>query len=491
MLQGTDGAAVIHFRPVFFVIGILLTTLAVVMVLPAVVDAAAGSRDWTVFISSAGVTLFIGVALMIANWAPRLDIEVREAFLATTLAWIVASAAGALPMAFSQMHLSFTDAFFEAMAGITTTNATTIVGLSSAPPGILLWRALLQMLGGAGFMVMAVVVLPFLKIGGMQLFHMESSRGPDRAMPRAAAVAAGIIVIYLAFIALDATLLWISGMTGFDAVCHALATLSTGGFSTYGDSIGHFKSLPIEIITTVFMLLGGMPFVLYLQLARGRPERLFRDSQVRAFLALYVGTVLALTLWQWRTGGETLAQAFRAVSFTVASTMTTTGFVTADYQSWGGFGAAVILFLTVVGACTGSTAGGIKIYRLEILYATAKAQIRRIIQPHGLFEPYYAGKPIPDPVASSVMGFFFLFALTFAVLSLGLAATGLDFLTSVSGVASAMANLGPGLGSTIGPTGDFGGLPESAKWLLSLGMLLGRLELYAALVLTWPEFWRG
>ena len=244
-------------------------------------------------------------------------------------------------------------------------------------------------------------------------------------------------------------------------------------------------------ITTVFMLLGSMPFVLYLQALQGRPRRLFCDSQVLTFLGLYAAAVAALVLWQWLGGGETFPQALRDASFSVASIMTTTGFTTVDYQTWGGFAVVTILFLTVVGACTGSTAGGIKIYRLEILYATAKAQFRRIIQPHGVFVPYYGGKPIPDPVASSVMGFFFLFALTFATLTLALGAAGLDFLTSLSGVATAMANVGPGLGAIIGPSGNFAGLPDSAKWFLSLGMLLGRLELYGVLVLLWPEFWRG
>ncbi len=481
----------IDVRPVFFVIGILLAVLAAVMILPAAADAAVGNRDWTVFAVSAGITLFFGVALIIGNRTPRLRIEVREAFLLATLAFIVAAAAAALPMVLCGLHLNYTDAYFEAMAGLTTTASTVISGLDSAPPGILLWRALLQMLGGIGFMAMAVVVLPFLKVGGMQLFRMDSARESDRALPRTAQVATGIAAIYLVFIAIDATLLWAAGMTGFQAVVHALATVSTGGFSSSDESIGHFKSLPIEIVTTVFMLLGALPFALYLQLMRGRPGRLLRDSQVRAFFGLYAATVLVLTLWQWISGGETFWGALRAVSFTIAAVMTTTGFVTADYDTWGGFAAAVILFLMAVGACTGSPAGGIKIFRLEVLYAATRAQIRRLIQPHGVFVPEYGGRPIPDSVASSVMGFFFLFALTFAVLSLALGATGLDFLTSVSGVASAMSNVGPGLGPVIGPGGNYAALPDAAKWLLSLGMLLGRLELYTALVLLWPGFWRG
>lgn len=481
----------IDLRPVFFVIGILLATLAVVMAFPALIDALAHNRDWTVFASSAALTLFLGVALIIANWTPRFEIDVREGFLLVTLAWVVAGTAGALPMMFSQLHLGITDAYFEAMSGITTTGSTVIVGLSSAPPGILLWRALLQMLGGMGFLFMGVAVLPYLKVGGMQFFRMETADRSENALPRLAQVAGGIAVIYLGLIAVDATLLWAAGMRGFDAVCHAMATLSTGGFSTFDDSIGHFKSLPIEIITTVFMLIAALPFPLYLQVVRGRPGRLFANSQVHTFLGLYLATVIVLTLWQWLGGGEKFADAVRTVSFTAASIMTTTGFVTADYQSWGGFVMVLILFLTVVGACTGSPAGGLKIYRLEVLYATARSQIRRLTQPRGLFAAQYGGRPIPDPVASSVMGFFFLFALTFAALSIGLTATGLDFLTSVSGTAAAMGNVGRGLGGLVGPMGNFNALPDAAKWLLSLGMLLGRIELYSALILLWPDFWRG
>ena len=461
------------------------------MVLPAVVDAAAGNPDWAVFATSAAVTLFFGISLIIANRGGVFDMEVREAFLLTAVAWIVAAASGALPMVFSNLGLSVTDAFFEAMSGITTTGSTVITGLDTAPPGILLWRSLLQMLGGIGFIVLAIAVLPFLRVGGMQLFRMEFSDKSEKVLPRATQVASSIAVIYFALIALDATLLWFSGMTGFEAVCHAMTTLATGGFSTSDESIGHFHSFAIEGITTVFMLLAGMPFVLYLEFVRGRPGPLLRDSQVRGFLGLYAVAVTVLVLWQWLGGGEPFGKALREVSFNVASIMTTTGYATTEYQLWGAFAVFIILCLTVVGGCTGATAGGIKIYRLEVLYLTAKAQLRRIIQPHALIEPHYSGKPLPEAVMASVLGFFFLFTLNFVVLAVSLSAMGLDFLTSMSGVATAMGNVGPGLGPIIGPEGNFSTLPDGAKWLLAFGMLLGRLELYTVIVLLVPAFWRG
>lgn len=461
------------------------------MVLPTVVDAVAGNPDWAVFATSAAVTLFIGVSLIIANRGGVFTMEVREAFLLTALAWLVAAGAGALPIIFSNLNLSVTDAYFEAMSGITTTGATVIVGLDSAPPGILLWRSLLQMLGGIGFMVLAVAVLPFLKVGGMQLFRIEFTEKSEKALPRAAQVASGITVIYVVLIAIDATILWFLGMTGFEAVCHAMTTVATAGFSTSDQSIGHFNSVPIEIVTTLFMLLGALPFVRYLEMVRGKPKRLWRDSQVRGFLGLYAAAVLVLVLWRWLESSEPFGKALVEVTFNVASVMTTTGYATTHYEFWGAFATFVLLCLMVVGACAGSTSGGMKVYRVETLYVTAKAQIRRLIQPHALIEPHYAGKPLPETVVAAVLGYFFLFTLTFVVLSLGLGAMGLDFLTTISGVASALGNVGPGLGPIIGPEGDFSSLPDGAKWLLSLGMLLGRLELYTVMVLVVPAFWRG
>jgi trk system potassium uptake protein TrkH len=482
---------VIDFRPVFFVIGILLATLAVVMCLPALADIASGNPDWSVFAISAAITLFIGVALVFTNRRPHFTIEIREAFLLTTLSWVIVAAAGAVPLALSQLHLSAADAYFEAMSGITTTGSTVITGLDTLPPGILLWRSLLQLLGGGGFMVMAVAVLPHLRVGGMQLFRTESSDKYEKVLPRATQIASSITAIYLMLVALCATALWATGMTGFEAVNHAMATLATGGFSTSDASIGHFHSALIEGVLILFMLLGGTPFVLFLQALQGKPRRLITDTQVQSYLAIFLASSLVLAAWRALSGPDSFLHALRESAFNVASIMTTTGFTTTSYDQWGGFAACLILFLTVVGACTGSTAGGLKVYRLDVLYATAIERIRKLIHPHGIFIPHYNEKPVPEQVAASVMGFFFLFALTFAVLSFLLGALGLDFVTSISAVATAMSNVGPGLGRIVGPAGNFASLPDAAKWLLSLGMLLGRLELYTVLVLLSPRFWRG
>ncbi len=480
----------IDVRPVLFVIGILLVTLSLAMTVPAVADAAVGNPDWQVFTVSAGLTLFIGGGLILTNRAETFRITTREAFLLTTASWLVVALFGALPFAFSNLNLSFTDAFFEAMSGVTTTGSTVITGLDTAPPGILLWRALLQWLGGIGIIVMALAVLPMLQVGGMQLFYTEWRDTTEKALPRAAQIAAGIGIIYLALTLVCAALLWAFGMTGFEGIVHAMTTLATGGYSTSDASVAHFDSAAIDWTITVFMMLGGIPFVLYLQAVRGRPRLLFRDSQVHWYLsALLLGTA-SLFLWQWLVNGANPVLALRHAAFNVVSVMTGTGYATTDFGQWGGFASVVFILLMFMGGCAGSTSCGIKVFRFQVLYATARTQLLQLLQPHGVFIAYFNRKPLTETVVHSVMGFFFLFMLGFILLALGLGMLGLDFITSVSGAATAIANVGPGLGPVIGPAGTFAELPDAAKWLLSAGMLLGRLELFTVLVLFLPSFWR-
>ncbi len=480
----------IDFRPILFVIGLLMTTLAVAMGLPVVVDAAVGQSDWQVFAASAAVTLFVGIGLMLTNRTRGWNFTLRQAFLLTTLAWVVVPTFGALPFAFSELEMTYTDAFFEAMSGVTTTGSTVIVGLDYAPPGILLWRALLQWLGGVGIIVMAVAVLPILRVGGMQLFRMESSDTSDKAMPRVAQVASGIGSIYVVLTALCASAYFIAGMTGFEAVAHAMTTIATGGFSTSDASIGYFGAPVIDGIATVFMLLGSLPFVLYLRAARGTLTPLVRDSQVRWFLSIVATAVVVMTLYHANTNAVAYGDALRFASFNVVSVITGTGYATSDFSLWGSFALPMFLFMMFIGGCAGSTTCGIKVFRFQVAYATASSQIGRLLQPNGVYIPYYNRRPIPEQVSESVMGFFFVFIICFAGLALGLGLLGLDLLTAVSGAATAIANVGPGLGDVIGPAGNFASLPDAAKWLLSAGMLLGRLELFTVLILFAPHFWR-
>ena len=467
-----------------------MSTLAVAMCLPAIFDLIIGNPNWQVFLLAAALTLFIGIMLVLMTRDNVRKISIRQAFVLTTIVWVVIPSFAALPLTFADLQLSYTDAFFEAMSGLTTTGSTVMLGLDSTPPGILLWRALLQWLGGIGIIAMAIVILPLLQVGGMQLFRMESSDTSDKVMPRTTQIVTYISVLYVALTVLCAVLYWAGGMSGFDAVTHAMTTIATGGFSTHDASVGYFNSPAIDATATMFMLIGGMPFVLYLQALRGAPLRLIRDSQVRWFLATVV--IAVLSMWFYLVGdleGQVFKNFFR-VAFNVVSVITGTGYSTEDYSAWGPFAVSVLFFLMFVGGCAGSTTCGIKIFRFQVLYATAKNQMYRLLQPHGVFIPYYNRRPIPETVTESVMGFFFLYALAFAVIAMGLGLLGLDFLTAASGAATAISNVGPGLGPRIGPAGTFATLPDAAKWLLSFGMLLGRLELFTVLVLLVPSFWR-
>ncbi len=480
----------IDFRPILFITGILMSTLALAMCLPAVADAAVKNPDWEVFALAAAFTLLIGVMLMLTARSRARNLNQRQAFILTALSWTIIPAFGALPFTFSELELSYTDAFFEAMSGITTTGSTVLTGLDFAPPGILLWRALLQWLGGIGIIAMAIAILPMLQVGGMQLFRMESSDSSDKVLPRAAQLITYIGFIYLGMTMLCALSYWLAGMRGFDAVAHSMTTIATGGFSTSDQSIGHFASATIDSISVVFMLLGSLPFVLYLRALRGNPGSLWRDNQVHWFLTIVLLAVTAMALHLYLNNGFGIREAFRLASFNVVSIITGTGYATTDFGLWGTFGLTLIFFLMFIGGCAGSTTCGIKVFRFQVLYATAVTQIRRLLEPHGVFISYYNGKPIPYSVGDSVMSFFFLYALCFAVIAIGLGMIGLDFLTAMSGAATAISNVGPGLGDVIGPAGTFASLPDSAKWLLSLGMLLGRLELFTILVMLAPAFWR-
>jgi len=481
----------IESRPILFVLGILLTTLAIAMGLPAAVDAAVANPDWQVFTISSGSTLFLGVTLILMNRAEAGNLNVRQAFILTTSSWVLMPAFAALPLVFADLQLSYTDAFFEAMSGLTTTGSTVMVGLDNAPPGILLWRSLLQWLGGIGIIVMAVSILPMLRIGGMQLFRMEFAERMEKALPRAAQIGAAIALIYLGLTMICAALYWLAGMTGFSALNHAMTTVATGGFSTHDTSIGHYENTWIDIIAIAFMILGSLPFLLYLQMLRGQPLAFYRDTQVRWFFGLLLAFVVMMVIGLKTTAGWNLGTAALHGSFNVVSIMTGTGYATDDFGVWGSFAFPIFFFIMFIGGCAGSTTCGIKVFRFAVLYETARVQLRRLLMPHGVFIANYNKRPIPEGVSESVMSFFFLFVTSFALLAVALGMLGLDFVTAASGAATAIANVGPGLGATIGPAGNFSTLPEAAKWLLSLGMLIGRLELFTVLILITPSFWRN
>jgi trk system potassium uptake protein TrkH len=337
---------------------------------------------------------------------------------------------------------------------------------------------------------MAVAILPFLRIGGMQLFRTESSDRSDKLLPRVSQMAGAIIAVYLLLVLACLAFLWGAGMSFFDALCHAIGAIATGGFANYDSSIGFFRSPAIEVIVTVFMLLGGTTLFLFLRFAR-RDFRPFRnDTQLHWYFGIFFLFSAGIALWQVAVNDAAPLHAIRASAFAVASILTTTGFATEDYTLWGAFPIACFFFLTFVGGMTGSTAGGIKIFRLQVLCSIARVQIDRLMQPHRVILPIFNGRPIAEPIVFSVLAFLTLYGISFGLIAMGLALFGLDFVTSLSGAAAALGNVGPGLGEVIGPAGNYSTVPDGALWILSFGMLLGRLELLTVFVLFTPAFWR-
>ena len=479
------------FSPIIYLIGMLLCILSMFMIIPAFVDWFYGNKNWPAFVGSSMATLFVGLILFLTNKASTTEhLELRQAFLLTNSAWISIAIFGSLPFILSDIDMSFVDAFFESTSGITTTGATVIENLESKSHGILIWRALLQWLGGVGIIVMALAVLPMLSIGGMQLFKTESYETPDKVVPKAASFASGISIVYITLTVVWALMLWGAGMPIFDSIAHAMTTLATGGYSTKSESLAAFNSSTIEIIIIFGMLVGSLPFVHYLALTKNGMRNLIKDDQVKLFLTLVFFVVLIMSLYL-SSNNIPYLEALRLASFNVISIITGTGFGTSDFNNWGGFPTTILLILMFVGGCAGSTTCGLRMARIQVLIANAKAQVSKLIRPHAVVVSYYNQKPIPENVAESVMGFFFLYIISFAVIASLLGGLGLDLITAISGAASAIGNVGPGLGDIIGPSGSYQSIPELGKLILCAGMILGRLEIFAILVMFSPLFWKN
>ncbi|HHG89935.1 MAG TPA: TrkH family potassium uptake protein [Devosia sp.] len=480
------------FRSIQTIIGALVAALGLSMLLPAIADGVAGHEDWRVFAGASLVTTLSGAGLWASSAGKIETLTLRQAFLLTALIWVVLTLFGSLPLYWSDLNLSFTDALFEAMSGITTTGATVITTLDTAPPGILLWRGLLQWFGGLGIVVMAIAVLPMLQVGGMQMFRAEAFETPDKILPRAAQIAGGMTLIYGVLTILAAAAYWFFGMGLFDAIVHAMTTVATGGFSTRNGSIESYESIAIDYTSVTFMILGALPFALYLGAVQyGHWKRLFADSQIRTFFLLLVAVTTGMMIVQVQGNIYQGEEAFRHALFSVTSVMTGTGYATVDYGAWGPWATSVFFFLTFVGGCTGSTSCGIKIFRFQVLARDLYQHVRQILMPSLVYVKRYNGAPLPESVSISVQSFVFLYIVSFFVLALALTATGMDPVTALSGAATAISNVGPGLGDIIGPAGNFASLSDVAKWLLTAGMLVGRLEILIILVMFTPRFWRG
>lgn len=480
---------VLDMRPVGYVMGLLVSVLGASMLLPMALDLAAGNGEWHVFGQAAIVTGLAGglTALACANAVgPRLSIQ--QTFLLTTMVWLVLPLFGAVPFVLGATEASFTDAYFEAMSGLTTTGATVFVGLDDLPPGLLMWRGLLQWFGGIGIIVVAMAFLPELRVGGMQIFRSEAFDTFGKILPRAGQIASRISVIYLAFTLACGLAYAAAGMEPLDATVHAMTTVATGGFANYDASFAAF-SPAAQYVAVTFMLLAALPFVRYVQLTTGTARPLLVDPQVRGFFAAVLAVVAVIVAWRLLLTDARGEDAVRSTLFNVVSLITGTGYASRDYMQWGTLPVAALFFVGLIGGCAGSTACSIKVFRYQILLSAVAAQIRQINQPHGVFQPRYAGQILSEDVLSSVTSFFTLFVATLAVIAIGLGLLGLDFITAVSGAAAALANIGPGLGPEIGPAGNFRGLSDPAKWLLSMAMLVGRLELLTVYVLFTRRFW--
>ncbi|WP_239495314.1 TrkH family potassium uptake protein [Salinicola halophilus] len=478
-------------KPIFKVLALLLAVLAAFMLPPIVLLGLENDPDLWAFLKSIGVIVATVVVLLAWTWRTPVELKTRHMFILTTSSWVAISAFASLPLVLGAPQLSFTNAVFESVSAITTTGSTILSGIENLSDGLKLWRGLMQWMGGIGIIVMAIAILPFLKVGGMRLFQTESSDWSDKVLPRAGGIAKASGLIYLVFTLAAILSYRLAGMETLDAVVHAMSSVSTGGFANYDASFGIYQDRPLILwLGSLFMLAGALPFVLYIRLIRDSHGALWRDQQVRGLVTLLAVVVAALTLYRVAAFDEAPFAALTAVTFNVISVVSTTGYASADYSLWGPLAVTTFFFITFVGGCSGSTSGGMKIFRFQVGGLTLLNQLRYLVHPSGVFAQRYNGRPLSDEVVRAVIAFSFFFFLTFAVFALALSALGLDMVTAVTGAATALANVGPGLGDTIGPAGNFAPLPDAAKWILCLGMLMGRLEILTVLVLLMPFFWR-
>lgn len=482
----------INYKVIAIFLGTFLMALGLCMCVPALIDLYYDSLDWLVFLKSGTLTFFVGLALYFPFRMPVSDLSLRESFLLTFLAWILLGLFASIPFLVSHVALNPVDAFFEAVSGWTTTGSTVFTRLEELPRGILFWRAFLQWLGGIGIIVIAIALTPMRGIGGMYLFHAESSDKSDKMIPRIKKLAGAILVVYFGLTVLCALAYSFCGMSVFDAATHAMTTLSTGGFSNYDSSMGHFQNPWIEWTAVLFMVAGSLPFVLYVQVMRGQGgfAGLFGDDQVKFLLRFLGMTVLLLGAWLWVRETRPLMEVIRQVAFHVTSIVTTTGFTMSDYSLGGPLVFEMFFFLLFVGGCSGSTTGGIKMFRFILIWELIKNRVNVLISPSLVAKIKINNNVIGEDETIFIVTFIPFYILFVCGLALMLSLQGLDFITSFSGAATAVSNVGPGLGESIGPLTNFSGLNDFSKLCLAFGMIAGRLEFFAILVCFNPRFWK-
>ncbi|WP_167631875.1 TrkH family potassium uptake protein [Mariprofundus ferrooxydans] len=443
------------------------------------------------FIYSAIAFAVTGAVLFLIFRAERFEVSSQQLYLITVFSWLLFALIGSIPLYFGLHGLSFTDAFFESISGITTTGSTVLERLDTMPRSILLWRGILQWIGGIGVIVVGIAILPYLRVGGMRMFSTESSDWSDKTLHHAQTFIQNISLIYFTFTLLACLLYWLAGMSLFDAVVHSMTTLSTGGYANHDSSMGYFNDYPLILwISSVFMLLGSLPFSLFVGAAHGKWRELVHDSQVRGFIVFVTILILLFSIERTINSHLNFFQVLTHVTFNVVSVITTTGYASDDYSLWGPYAVIIFFYIMFVGGCSGSTAGSMKFFRFQVAFILLRNQLHLMRHPSAVYPLKYNGRLLSDDIVRSIVAFSFYFVFTIAAIALFLSLTGLDFITSLSAAATAVTNVGPGLGETVGPAGNFSSLSDAAKWILCAGMLIGRLEIMTVIVVFTRTFWR-
>jgi len=479
-----------NLKSSLYVIGNLLVFFSLYTFIPGLYDYVTLGTDWAVFFLISIVCLFTGLNISFTFKNKNKEVEVLSAFILTFISWIILTLIASIPFSLGTPNLSFVNSFFESMSGLTTTGATIIQDLDNTSRSMLLWRAMLQWLGGIGIIVIAIAIFPILKIGGMQLFQTEFSSKDEKVLPRTTQIATGIGFVYIVLTVLCSFFLYSTGVELFDSIAHGMTIIATGGFSTKNMSIGFFDSVATEFVTIIFMIISSLPFILLFQALRGNIMDLLKNSQVQFFI-FFVGVItIVVTFWLKKYYEVDYLQSLRISLFAVVSISTGSGFSTYDFSVWGTFTTILFLFIMLIGGCSGSSSCGLKVFRIQILLRSSFVLIKKIIQPRGVFIPTYNRREIDQEILNSVTGYFFLYLMIFSSLTLILSFDGQDILTALSGAAAAIANVGPGLNDIIGPANNYYGISDFSKIFLCMGMLIGRLELFPILVLLSPQLWR-
>jgi trk system potassium uptake protein TrkH len=479
------------WRFILNILGVLLFFFGLTMIFPLMVGLYYGDQSLIPLLESMVITVSVGSILYFIFRKARVEvINQREGMAIVAVGWTAVGLFGALPFYLGDGYFTFTDAVFESVSGFTTTGASILTTIEAVSKGLLFWRSFIQWLGGMGIIVLSVAILPFLGVGGMQLYKAEvPSPVPDKLKPRIRDTAMILWKVYALISLAQVLMLLLGGMGWYDTLCHTFTTMPTGGFSTKNASIAHFNSVYFDSVFIFFMLLAGINFSLHYQMLRGKTLAFWQDSECRFFIGAVILTTLVVSLNVFGSVYETIGQALRYGAFQVVSIITTTGFATADYQQWPVMSQLILLLLMFLGASAGSTGGGMKCLRIMLCFKYCYKELFSLIHPHAVSHVKIAGKSVPDDIMRSVLGFLALYVGLFALNSVLLAGLGVDFITSITAVASCIGNIGPGFGM-VGPVENYAQIPFLGKWLLIWCMLLGRLEIFTVIILVVPEFWR-